>query len=167
MPAKASPLSFQVQSELALSSGSSPAPRRSRWCYARKLSLARRNGGPTSRWPQHQRSAGRPRLSGTSGCGSGVVAAFGRSCGAVGASRVMTSPGLPMDQDHFANRAGGDTHRSTRCLPRAQGVSKSTTQRAWQDHGPKPYPTKTFKLSRDPLILEKFTDIVGVYLPLP
>mgnify|MGYP000952837898 CR=1 FL=1 len=48
-----------------------------------------------------------------------------------------------------------------------QAISKSTIQRAWQDHGLKPHLRKTFKLSRDPRFLEKLTDVVGVYLTPP
>ena len=61
----------------------------------------------------------------------------------------------------------GSTHWSTRTLARAQGVSKNTIQRAWQDHGLKPHLSKSFKLSRDPRFLEKLTDVVGVYLTPP
>lgn len=64
-------------------------------------------------------------------------------------------------------KPAGTTHWSTRSLARAQGVSKNTIQRAWQDHGLKPHLTKTFKLSRDPRFLEKLTDVVGVYLTPP
>ena len=51
-----------------------------------------------------------------------------------------------------AKLAGG-THWNTRSIARAQGVSKSTIQRAWQDHGLKPHLSKTFNLSRDPRFL--------------
>jgi transposase len=61
----------------------------------------------------------------------------------------------------------GSTHWSTRTLARAQGVSKNTIQRIWQDHQLKPHLTKSFKLSRDPRFLEKLTDVVGVYLTPP
>src|SRR5208283_2431840 len=61
----------------------------------------------------------------------------------------------------------GATHWSTRAMARAQGVSKNTIQRAWQDHGLKPHLTKSSKLSRDPKFLEKLTDVVGVYLTPP
>jgi transposase len=61
----------------------------------------------------------------------------------------------------------GSTHWSTRTLARAQGVSKNTIQRIWQDHQLKPHLTKSFKLSRDPKFLEKLTDVVGVYLTPP
>ncbi len=52
-------------------------------------------------------------------------------------------------------------------MARAQGVSKNTIQRAWQDHGLKPHLTQSFKLSRDPKFLEKLTDVVGAYLTPP
>jgi transposase len=61
----------------------------------------------------------------------------------------------------------GLTHWSTRTLARAQGVSKNTIHRIWQEHQLKPHLTKTFKLSRDPQFLEKLTDVVGVYLTPP
>ena len=61
----------------------------------------------------------------------------------------------------------GSTHWSTRTLARAQGVSKNTIHRLWQEHQLKPHLTKTFKLSRDPKFLEKLTDVVGVYLTPP
>ena len=61
----------------------------------------------------------------------------------------------------------GSTHWSTRTMARAQGVSKSTVQRVWQQHQLKPHLTKSFKLSRDPKFLEKLTDVVGIYLTPP
>jgi transposase len=61
----------------------------------------------------------------------------------------------------------GSTHWSTRTLARAQGVSKNTIHRVWQEHELKPHLMKSFKLSRDPRFLEKLTDVVGVYLTPP
>jgi transposase len=61
----------------------------------------------------------------------------------------------------------GATHWSTRTMALAQGVSKNTIQRVWQEHQLKPHLTKSFKLSRDPKFLEKLTDVVGVYLTPP
>jgi transposase len=61
----------------------------------------------------------------------------------------------------------GATHWSTRTLARAQGVSKNTIHRVWEDHQLKPHLRKSFKLSRDPKFLEKLTDVVGVYLTPP
>ena len=64
-------------------------------------------------------------------------------------------------------KPAGATHWSTRTLAGAQGVSKNTVQRIWQDHQLKPHLRKTFKLSRDPKFLEKLTDVIGVYLTPP
>src|SRR5271154_5613837 len=64
-------------------------------------------------------------------------------------------------------KPAGSTHWSTRTLAAAQGVSKNTIHRIWQDHQLKPHLTKSFKLSRDPGFLEKLTDVVGVYLTPP
>lgn len=61
----------------------------------------------------------------------------------------------------------GATHWSTRTLAQAQGVSKNTVHRLWQEQNLKPHLRKSFKLSRDPKFLEKLTDVVGVYLTPP
>ena len=61
----------------------------------------------------------------------------------------------------------GSTHWSTRAMAKAQGISKSTVQRIWDDHQLKPHLTRSFKLSRDPHFVEKLTDIIGVYLTPP
>jgi transposase len=64
-------------------------------------------------------------------------------------------------------KPAGSTHWSTRTLADAQGVSKNTIHRVWQEHQLKPHLTKSFKLSRDPKFLEKLTDVVGIYLTPP
>lgn len=61
----------------------------------------------------------------------------------------------------------GSTHWSTRAMAKAQGISKSTIQRIWDDHRLKPHRIRSFKLSRDPRFVEKLTDVVGVYLTPP
>ncbi|MFM8879463.1 MAG: IS630 family transposase [Verrucomicrobiota bacterium] len=61
----------------------------------------------------------------------------------------------------------GATHWSTRAMAKAQGVSKSTVHRIWDDHQLKPHLVRSFKLSRDPRFVEKLTDVIGVYLTPP
>jgi transposase len=61
----------------------------------------------------------------------------------------------------------GSTHWSTRAMAKAQGISKSTVQRIWDDHQLKPHLTRSFKLSKDPHFVEKLTDIIGAYLTPP
>jgi transposase len=61
-------------------------------------------------------------------------------------------------------KPAGATHWSTRTLARAQGMSKNTVHRVWQEQQLKPHLSRSFKLSRDPKFLEKLTGVVGVYL---
>jgi transposase len=59
------------------------------------------------------------------------------------------------------------THWSTRALARACGLSQSAVSRIWRAFALQPHRTETFKLSRDPLFIEKVRDIVGLYLHPP
>ena len=59
------------------------------------------------------------------------------------------------------------THWSTRTLAAAVGLSPASIQRIWKAHGLKPHLVRTFKLSRDPLFVEKLQDVVGLYLNPP
>jgi transposase len=46
-------------------------------------------------------------------------------------------------------------------------LSRSTVQRIWQAFALQPHRSETFKLSTDPLFIEKVRDIVGLYLNPP
>src|SRR3990172_5039403 len=59
------------------------------------------------------------------------------------------------------------THWSTRSLAKASGLSRSSVHRIWQAFGLRPHRSEGFKLSTDPLLLEKVRDIVGLYLDPP
>jgi len=59
------------------------------------------------------------------------------------------------------------TQWSTRTLAVAVGLSPASIQRIWKAHGLKPHRVRTFKLSRDPLFVEKLQDVVGLYLNPP
>jgi transposase len=61
----------------------------------------------------------------------------------------------------------GQTHWSTRELAKATGLSRMTISRIWHAFGLQPHRTETFKLSPDPLLIEKVRDIVGLYLNPP
>jgi transposase len=61
----------------------------------------------------------------------------------------------------------GATHWSTRQLAKATGMSKSSVQRIWHAFGLKPHRTESFQLSKDPLLIEKVRDIVGLYMSPP
>jgi transposase len=64
-------------------------------------------------------------------------------------------------------RPEGTTHWSTRRLAKEVGVSASTVARVWHDGRLKPHRTETFKFSRDPELIAKVTDVVGLYLDPP
>ena len=70
---------------------------------------------------------------------------------------VKTLESLPRDA----------THWSTRSMAKACGLSPATISRIWRAFGLKPHRSETFKLSRDPLFIEKVRDIVGLYLHPP
>src|SRR5881409_899219 len=61
----------------------------------------------------------------------------------------------------------GATHWSTREMAQATGLSAMTISRIWRAFGLQPHRTETFKLSPDPLLIEKVRDIVGLYLHPP
>jgi transposase len=61
----------------------------------------------------------------------------------------------------------GQTHWSTRELAKATGLSRMTISRIWRAFGLQPHRTETFKLSPDPLLIEKVRDIVGLYMNPP
>src|SRR3989304_5452298 len=59
------------------------------------------------------------------------------------------------------------THWSTRDMARRAGLSQSAVSRIWRAFMLKPHRSETFKLSKDPLFIEKVRDIVGLYLNPP
>jgi transposase len=61
----------------------------------------------------------------------------------------------------------GATHWSSRLMAEASGLSQTAVVRIWRAFGLQPHRTETFKLSADPLFIEKVRDIVGLYLDPP
>ena len=59
------------------------------------------------------------------------------------------------------------THWSTRSMARRSGLSQSAISRIWRAFALQPHRSETFKLSTDPLFIEKVRDIVGLYLKPP
>jgi hypothetical protein len=56
------------------------------------------------------------------------------------------------------------THSSTRSLTKESGLSRSTVGRIWRAFALQPHRSETFKLSKDPLFIDKVRDIVGLYM---
>src|SRR5262245_29907680 len=59
------------------------------------------------------------------------------------------------------------THWSTRAMAKRSGLSQSAISRIWRAFALRPHRVETFKLSKDPLFIEKVRDIVGLYLNPP
>ncbi len=59
------------------------------------------------------------------------------------------------------------THWSTRSMARELGLTQTAVSRIWRAFGLQPHRQDTFKLSKDPLFVEKVHDVVGLYLNPP
>ena len=59
------------------------------------------------------------------------------------------------------------THWSTRSMAKATGMSQTSISLIWRAFGLQPHRADSFKLSTDPLFIEKVHDIVGLYLDPP
>jgi len=59
------------------------------------------------------------------------------------------------------------THWSIRSMASHSGLSRSAIHRIWRAFALQPHRSETFKLSTDPLFIEKVRDIVGLYLNPP
>src|ERR1700704_427258 len=59
------------------------------------------------------------------------------------------------------------THWSTRSMAREMGMTAEAGMRTWHAFGLQPHRQETWKLSKDPLFIEKVHDICGLYLNPP
>ena len=59
------------------------------------------------------------------------------------------------------------THWSIRSMAKEAGLSHTTIRRIWTAFGLQPHRKERFKLSSDPLFVDKVRDIVGLYLSPP
>ena len=86
-------------------------------------------------------------------------------------------PGAPreIDDDEIGTlirktletRPKGATHWSLRTMAKEFGHAPSTVHNIWRAFGLQPHRSETFRLSSDPLFVEKVRDIVGLYLSPP
>jgi transposase len=61
----------------------------------------------------------------------------------------------------------GQTQWSVRGMAQATGLSRMTISRIWHAFGLQPHRSETFKLSPDPLLIDKVRDVVGLYMNPP
>jgi transposase len=59
------------------------------------------------------------------------------------------------------------THWSTRSMAKEVRLTQTAVSRIWRAFGLQPHRQDTFKLSKDPLFVEKVHDVVGLYLNPP
>jgi len=77
-------------------------------------------------------------------------------------------PGVPRTiTDALEEVPEGATHWSKRELARRAGISPSSVLRIWHAFGLQPWRTETFKISPDPLLIDKIRDVAGLYLAPP
>ena len=61
----------------------------------------------------------------------------------------------------------GATHWSKRELAKRVGISPTSVHRIWRAFGLQPWRTEDFKISPDPLLIDKIRDVIGLYLAPP
>lgn len=65
------------------------------------------------------------------------------------------------------SKPAGATHWSTRAMAHATGLNQTAISRIWRAFALQPHRQENFKLSRDPLFIDKVRDVVGLYLNPP
>ena len=74
---------------------------------------------------------------------------------------------LKLVEKTVKERPANATHWSVRMMAEEMGISHTSVQRIWHEHGLKPHLVRSFKVSNDPDFAEKVEDIVGLYLDPP
>jgi len=67
----------------------------------------------------------------------------------------------------LAEPPGETTHWTSRAMAKVAGIGVVSVQRIWKAHGLTPHRMRAFKLSKDPRFVEKFSDVVGLYVDPP
>jgi transposase len=113
------------------------------------------------------------------GTSTGIVRKWRRRFVELGPDGLLDEqrPGAPrkiMDADvervitlTLESKPEESTHWSTRLLAKKAGMSQSAVSRIWRAFGLQPQRSETFKLSTDPLFIDKVRDVVGLYLNPP
>ncbi len=74
---------------------------------------------------------------------------------------------LAVVEKTVTERPANATHWSARTMAKEFGISHTSVQRIWAEHGLKPHLVKSFKVSNDPDFAAKIEGIVGLYLNPP
>ena len=85
-----------------------------------------------------------------------------------GAPRTITDEQVEqVVVDTLESTPANATHWSRASMAERSGLSPSTVGRIWKAFKLKPHLSETFKLSKDPLFIDKVRDVVGLYLDPP
>jgi transposase len=85
-----------------------------------------------------------------------------------GAPRVITDAAVErVVTKTLESTPRGQTHWSRSSMAKESGLSESTVGRIWRAFGLRPHLGETFKLSPDPMFVEKVRDIVALYMSPP
>jgi transposase len=85
-----------------------------------------------------------------------------------GASRTVTDDKVEaVIVKTLEEKPANATHWSTRSMAEAMGMSQTSISLIWRAFGLQPHRAESFKLSTDPLFIEKVRDVVGLYLDPP
>ncbi|OLT30175.1 IS630 family transposase [Nocardiopsis sp. CNR-923] len=72
-----------------------------------------------------------------------------------------------VEETRFARPPDGASHWSSRQMAEHAGLSQSAVVRIWQAFRLQPHRVNAFKLSTDPLFIDKVIDVVGLYTDPP
>lgn len=85
-----------------------------------------------------------------------------------GAPRSITDGDVErVIRETLESRPSDATHWSTRSMARTVGLTQTAIVRIWHAYGLQPHREETFKLSTDPVFIDKVRDVVGLYLAPP
>lgn len=84
-----------------------------------------------------------------------------------GQKPIATGIKLKVIEKTVKERPADATHWSVRTMAKEMGISHTSVQRIWNEHGLKPHLARIFKVSNDPDFAKKVEDIVGLYLDPP
>jgi hypothetical protein len=96
----------------------------------------------------------------------------GCGCGWTGCTTSRDRAQRPIADEHVVIRTlettpHGETHWSTREMAKAVGLSHTAISRIWHTFGLQPPRSEMFKLSTNPLLIEKVRDSAGLSLDPP